>query len=64
MTERLQQDEAETKQDKARAKGAYTRTRTKLMMIIEGRLSSNMQVMERFDFFLPFLRMWLVQSEI
>ena len=44
MAERL-------KRDKAKSKGAYTRTRTKLMMTMEGGLYSNMQVMESFDIF-------------
>lgn len=39
MAERL-------RKDKARYKGAYMRTKTKFMMILEGRLSSKMQVME------------------
>lgn len=39
MAERL-------RKDKARYKGAYTRTKTKSMMILEGGLSSKMQVME------------------
>ena len=42
MAERL-------KRDKAKSKGAYTRTRTKLMMTMEGGLYSNMQVMKSFD---------------
>ena len=39
MAERL-------RKDKAKYKGAYTRTKTKLMMTLEGGLSSIMQVME------------------
>ena len=39
MAERL-------RKDKAKYKGAYTRTKTKLMMTLEGVLSSKMQVME------------------
>ena len=39
MAERL-------RKDKARYKGAYTRTKTIFMMILEGGLSSKMQVME------------------
>ena len=42
MVERL-------KQDKAKSKGAYTRTITKLTMTVEDGLCSNMQVMESFD---------------
>ena len=42
MAERL-------KRDKAKSKGAYTRTTTKLMMTVEGGLCSNLQVMESFN---------------
>lgn len=34
------------RKDKARYKGTYTRTKTKFRMILEGALSSKMQVME------------------
>ena len=34
------------RKDKARYKGAYTRPKTKFRMILEGALSSKMQVME------------------
>ena len=34
------------RKDKANYKGAYTRTKTKLMMTLEGGLSSKMRVME------------------
>ena len=42
MAERL-------RKDKAKYKGAYTRTKTKLMMTLEGGMYSKMQVMERLD---------------
>ena len=34
------------RKDKAKYEGAYTRTKTKLMMTLEGGLSSKMQLME------------------
>lgn len=39
------------KKDKMRSKCRYTRTKNKLMMMMEGGLSSKMQVMESLDVF-------------
>ena len=39
------------KREKAKAKGAYTRSRTKLLMTMEGGQSTRAQVIERLDFF-------------
>ena len=37
------------KKDKAKYKSAYTRTKTKLLMTMEGGMSSKMQVIERLN---------------
>ena len=39
------------KREKAKAKGAYTRSRTKLLMTMEGGQSTRAQVIKRLDFF-------------